>query len=115
MNERLLTEDTLVEIYFTVKSYNQETPADIMTDYGIEVRNAQDAKTCAAKDAEWKAELGNQLLLQKDYYKAECQARVEGIIKFVEAHKETSLFNKHGNIYIDPTEWQALKEQEGVK
>ena len=37
--------------------------------------------------------------------------RTEQIVEWIEARKETSLFNKHGNVYIDPDEWQELKKE----
>ena len=35
------------------------------------------------------------------------QVGIKEVVDFVLAHKETSLFNKHGNIYIDPDELDA--------
>jgi len=125
MNERLLTTKELAELNY---SYYGHFKISRDVDLWVKevISRAQDTKTAATKDREWKEkmqeaiEAWQTIMTAKD---AECQAMIEGVFDELEAevfsvcHEAKTLSLPGMNIYDGYDWWQDLKaryRKEGV-
>ncbi len=50
----------------------------------------------------------------KHQAKTSYEAGIKTVVDFVLTHRETE-FNKHGNVYINPKEWQSFLKEHGIE